>query len=82
MKSVLTVSIAFPPKFDSEGLVVSKYFKYLIPPWKVLPTGYVRKLPFRSTRTSMSTISCVVSGRLWFLIPIPNSHFTGSGGGS
>ena len=31
MKSVLTVSIAFPPKFDSEGLVVSKYFKYLIP---------------------------------------------------
>lgn len=31
MKSVLTVSIAFPPKFDSEGLVVSKYFKYLVP---------------------------------------------------
>lgn len=31
MKSILTISIAFPPKFDSEGLVVSKYFKYLFP---------------------------------------------------
>ncbi len=29
-KSVLFVSIAFPPKFDSEGLVVSKYMKYLL----------------------------------------------------
>jgi len=27
--SVLFVSIAFPPKFDSEGLQVAKYFKYL-----------------------------------------------------
>lgn len=29
MKSVLNVSIAFPPKFDSEGLQVAKYYKYL-----------------------------------------------------
>jgi hypothetical protein len=28
MKSILFVSIAFPPKFDSEGLQVAKYFKY------------------------------------------------------
>ena len=28
-KTVLFVSIAFPPKFDSEGLQVAKYFKYL-----------------------------------------------------
>ena len=27
--SLLFVSIAFPPKFDSEGLQVAKYFKYL-----------------------------------------------------
>lgn len=31
MKSVLFVSIAFPPKFDSEGLQVAKYVKYLKP---------------------------------------------------
>ena len=29
MKSILFVSIAFPPKFDSEGLQVARYFKYL-----------------------------------------------------
>lgn len=29
-KSVAFVSIAFPPKFDSEGLQVSKYMKYLV----------------------------------------------------
>ena len=29
--SVLFVSIAFPPKFDSEGLQVAKYFKYFSP---------------------------------------------------
>ena len=29
VKSVLFVSIAFPPKFDSEGLQVAKYVKYL-----------------------------------------------------
>lgn len=29
MRSVLTVSIAFPPKFDSEGLQVAKYYEYL-----------------------------------------------------
>ena len=31
MKSVLFVSIAFPPKFDSEGLQVAKYVTYLKP---------------------------------------------------
>jgi hypothetical protein len=29
MKKILFVSIAFPPKWDSEGLQVAKYFKYL-----------------------------------------------------
>lgn len=29
MRSILLVSIAFPPKFDSEGLQVARYFKYL-----------------------------------------------------
>jgi len=29
MNGILFVSIAFPPKFDSEGLQVAKYFKYL-----------------------------------------------------
>ncbi|MBX7226311.1 MAG: hypothetical protein K1X55_09795 [Chitinophagales bacterium] len=29
--SVLFVSIAFPPKFDSEGLQVAKYFRYFSP---------------------------------------------------
>jgi len=29
MRSILFVSIAFPPKFDSEALQVSRYFKYL-----------------------------------------------------
>ena len=28
MRSILFVSIAFPPKFDSEGLQVARYFKY------------------------------------------------------
>lgn len=30
MKSVLFVSIAFPPKSDAEGLQVAKYLKYLV----------------------------------------------------
>ena len=30
MKSILFVSIAFPPKFDAEGLQVAKYLKYLL----------------------------------------------------
>ena len=30
MLNVLFVSIAFPPKSDSEGLQVAKYFKYLV----------------------------------------------------
>jgi glycosyltransferase involved in cell wall biosynthesis len=29
MRSILFASIAFPPKFDSEGLQVARYFKYL-----------------------------------------------------
>jgi glycosyltransferase involved in cell wall biosynthesis len=31
MTSILFISIAFPPKFDSEGLQVAKIFKYLLP---------------------------------------------------
>lgn len=31
MKNALIVSIAFPPKYDSEGLQVAKYMKYLKP---------------------------------------------------